>query len=63
MQNIANSSQSLAGWTVVFDLDGTLVESAPDLLHALNHVLAPLDVGPIALSDIRTMIGHGAKEP
>lgn len=61
MQNYANSSQSLSGWTIVFDLDGTLVESAPDLLNALNHVLAPLQVGPVQLNDIRTIIGHGAK--
>lgn len=51
----------LDGWTVVFDLDGTLVESAPDLLNALNHAIAPLGLAPVALSDIRTMIGKGAK--
>ena len=53
--------QPLAGWTIVFDLDGTLVESAPDLLQALNHTLATLDLPPVELADIRTMIGHGAK--
>lgn len=52
---------SLKGWTIVFDLDGTLVESAPDLLNALNHSIAPLGLAPIALKDIRTMIGQGAK--
>lgn len=55
------ASQPLAGWTIVFDLDGTLVESAPDLLQALNHTLATLDLPPVELADIRTMIGHGAK--
>ena len=51
----------LDGWTIVFDLDGTLVESAPDLLNALNHAIAPLGLGRVALDDIRTMIGQGAK--
>lgn len=51
----------LDGWTIVFDLDGTLVESAPDLLNALNHAIAPLGLDPVALDNIRTMIGKGAK--
>lgn len=51
----------LAGWTIVFDLDGTLVETAPDLLAALNHVLASEGLGPVKLDAIREMIGHGAK--
>lgn len=49
------------GWAIVFDLDGTLIDSAPDLLRALNHSLAQVDVAPVRLADIRTMIGHGAK--
>ncbi|MEL6568162.1 MAG: phosphoglycolate phosphatase [Pseudomonadota bacterium] len=55
------TSASLAGWTIVFDLDGTLVESAPDLLNALNHTIAPLGLPAVELEQIRTMIGHGAK--
>lgn len=51
----------LDGWTIVFDLDGTLVESAPDLLNALNHCIAPYGLQPVLLDDIRTMIGQGAK--
>lgn len=51
----------LEGWTVLFDLDGTLVDSAPDLLASLNHTLATLDVAPVELPTVRTMIGHGAK--
>lgn len=53
--------KSLEGWTIVFDLDGTLVESAPDLLAALNHVLAIDNLPPVRLDQIRDMIGHGAK--
>lgn len=51
----------LDGWTIVFDLDGTLVETAPDLLEALNHVLAIEGLAPVELDAIREMIGHGAK--
>ena len=51
----------LAGWTIVFDLDGTLVETAPDLLAALNHVLAIEGLASVQLDTIRAMIGLGAK--
>lgn len=54
-------SNPLSGWTIVFDLDGTLVESAPDLHAALNHTLAQQGLGPIDISEIRHMIGDGAK--
>jgi phosphoglycolate phosphatase len=49
------------GWTIVFDLDGTLVDTAPDLLGALNHVLVDSGLRAVGLSTIATMIGHGAK--
>lgn len=49
------------GWTIVFDLDGTLVNTAPDLLQALNHVLTEASLAPVALDTIATMIGHGAR--
>ncbi|MEZ5997894.1 MAG: HAD hydrolase-like protein [Hyphomonas sp.] len=51
----------LDGWTIVFDLDGTLVDTAPDLLGALNHVLEHAGLEPVELSLIATMIGHGAR--
>lgn len=50
-----------ADWTLVFDLDGTLVETAPDLHAALNHTLAQKNLGPVTLDTIRMMIGDGAK--
>ena len=49
------------GWTIVFDLDGTLVNTAPDLLDALNHVLVESGLQTVDLPTISTMIGHGAK--
>lgn len=47
--------------TFIFDLDGTLVDTAPDLIHSLNHCLSTININPVALSDIRHMVGHGAK--
>lgn len=54
-------SFDFTGWTLVFDLDGTLVETAPDLHAALNHTLAQKDLGPVSIASIRMMIGDGAK--
>ena len=52
---------SLEGWTIVFDLDGTLVDTAPDLLNATNHVLQLAGRSSISLPQIRNIIGSGAK--
>ena len=46
---------------VVLDLDGTLVETAPDLCAALNHTLGRMDLPPVDLADVRHMIGDGAR--
>jgi len=47
--------------TVVFDLDGTLVDTAPDLIKALNFVLDREGLPPIPLLSARNMIGAGAR--
>jgi phosphoglycolate phosphatase len=47
--------------TVVFDLDGTLVDTAPDLISALNHVLDREGLPPVPLHAARNMIGAGAR--
>jgi phosphoglycolate phosphatase len=47
--------------TVVFDLDGTLVDTAPDLISALNFVLDREGLPPVPLESARTMIGAGAR--
>jgi phosphoglycolate phosphatase len=44
---------------VIFDLDGTLIDSQLDVGHALNRVLADYDVPPIAAEVIRTHVGYG----
>ncbi|NEU95329.1 HAD hydrolase-like protein [Bradyrhizobium uaiense] len=47
---------------VVFDLDGTLVDTAPDLISALNYVLDREGLLPVPLSAARNMIGAGARK-
>ena len=46
--------------TVAFDLDGTLIDSAPDLAGALNRLLVECGRPPVGLADVRTMVGDGA---
>src|ERR1700730_3022818 len=48
--------------TVVFDLDGTLVDTAPDLINALNYVLDREGLPPVPLHAARNMIGAGARK-
>jgi phosphoglycolate phosphatase len=47
---------------VVFDLDGTLVDTAPDLINALNFVLDREGMPPVPLHSARNMIGAGARK-
>jgi phosphoglycolate phosphatase len=47
---------------VVFDLDGTLVDTAPDLINALNFVLDREGLPPVPLHAARNMIGQGARK-
>ena len=50
------------GPTLVFDLDGTLIDTAPDLIAALNFVLEGEGLPPIPLHSARNMIGAGARK-
>ena len=47
--------------TIVFDLDGTLIETAPDLIDMLNLILGQHGVPAVAFEDARAMIGAGVK--
>jgi len=51
----------LTGYTIAFDLDGTLVETAGDLHRALNQVLAAEGLPPSSLDDVRSFVGQGAR--
>ncbi len=52
----------MAALTVVFDLDGTLVDTAPDLIETLNVVLTREGLPPVAYAAARDMIGGGARK-
>ena len=47
--------------TFLFDLDGTLVETAPDLCAALNHVFTKKGYSPLAVEQIRPLTGEGIR--
>src|SRR5471032_1782675 len=47
--------------TIVFDLDGTLVDTAPDLIDTLNVVFAREGLPPVAYQAARNLIGGGAR--
>ena len=46
---------------IVFDLDGTLVDSAPDLIEALNTILAREGLAPLPLERGRKFVGRGGR--
>jgi phosphoglycolate phosphatase len=47
--------------TLVFDLDGTLVDTAPDLIASTNHVLDHLGLPRVDAETLRPLVGHGAR--
>jgi phosphoglycolate phosphatase len=50
------------GPTVVFDLDGTLVDTAPDLIDTLNLLFKSEGIAPVPFAEARTLIGGGVKQ-
>lgn len=47
--------------TALLDLDGTLVDSAPDLHAAVNRLMAQRGLEPLALAEVVAMVGDGAR--
>ena len=47
-------------FTILFDLDGTLVDTAPDLLRAHNHVMKKFGYPTKSTEEIRNLVGQGA---
>jgi phosphoglycolate phosphatase len=47
-------------FTILFDLDGTLVDTAPDLMRAHNHVMKKFGYPTKSTEEIRNLVGHGA---
>ena len=56
-----STAHDLAGAVIAFDLDGTLVDTAPDLVGTLNAILAEEGLRPLPMAHARDLIGHGAK--
>jgi phosphoglycolate phosphatase len=50
----------LEGWTIAFDLDGTLVDTAPDLVRVTNVIMQELGLATVPLERLRSLIGQGA---
>ncbi len=46
--------------SITFDLDGTLVDTAPDLIRVLNLVIAPDGLAPVPVKNMRKLIGLGS---
>ena len=47
--------------TIIFDLDGTLVDTAPDLIIAHNHVMKKFGFATKSPSEVKALVGMGAK--
>ena len=48
-------------FTVLFDLDGTLIDTAPDLITAHNHVMKKFGYPTKTLGELKNAVGKGAK--
>ncbi|ADL00878.1 HAD-IA family hydrolase [Brevundimonas subvibrioides] len=53
--------RDLEGWTLAFDLDGTLVETHQDLVGTLNRMLVSKGLPPAPMEGARDLIGGGAR--
>jgi phosphoglycolate phosphatase len=58
---LSTPDRPLAGATIAFDLDGTLVDTAPDIVVALNAVLSEQGLPALPAAQARVMIGRGAR--
>jgi len=47
---------------VLFDLDGTLIDSAPDIAASVNTLLARHRLGPLTVPEVTAMVGHGIEK-
>ncbi len=57
-----NNSEQSSIETIVFDLDGTLVDAFEDIRLALNHALALLEMPPLTIEQTMPIVGHGIQK-
>jgi phosphoglycolate phosphatase len=53
--------QTLTPALVVFDLDGTLLDTHADLIESLNHSIGSIGLEPVSYDNLTHLVGHGAK--
>jgi phosphoglycolate phosphatase len=58
---MASAASALSGAVIAFDLDGTLVDTAPDLIGTLNVLLNERGLPTLSLAESRPFIGKGAR--
>jgi phosphoglycolate phosphatase len=58
----ADSQRDMATLTIVFDLDGTLVDTAPDLIDSLNVLFAREGMSAVRPEEARNLIGGGVRQ-
>jgi len=57
--NVGAGKQFGSPRAILFDLDGTLIDSAPDIAAAVNELLAGRDLPPLGVDQVKAMIGGG----
>jgi len=56
-----NTNRSLANISICFDLDGTVVDTAPDLVRVTSEVIAGRGHGPVNYRKARNAVGYGSR--
>jgi phosphoglycolate phosphatase len=51
----------MRGWTLAFDLDGTLIDTAPDLIGATNYIMRELGLDEVPAGELRPQISYGSR--
>ncbi len=54
-------AEDLRGGALLFDLDGTLVDTVEDLSASMNHALTAAGHDPVPTGEVRHLVGHGAR--
>merc|ERR1711981_150492 len=57
---LINTFKMTQNLTIIFDLDGTLIDTAPDLMNAHNHVMKKFGYETKSTNDMRKLVGKGA---